>query len=75
MVIQYCAINTFTVQGGLYEILTVTIQIKATDWYIPDCEEPFIIGLYKVLLCITFDSAVRNEVQKVDYKNIQLKLY
>ena len=44
IVIQYCAINTFTVQGGLYEILTVTIQMKATDWYIPDCEVPFITG-------------------------------
>ena len=51
ILIQYCAINTSTVQGGLYEILTVTIQMKATDWYIPDCEVPFIIGLYKVHTC------------------------
>ena len=44
ILIQYCAINTFTVQGGLYEILTVTIQMKDTDWYILDCEVPFITG-------------------------------
>ena len=49
--------------------------MKATDWYIPDCEVPFIIGLYKVLLHVTFESAVPNEVQKVDYKNVQFKLY
>ena len=35
ILIQCCA-NTFTVQGGLYEILTVTIQIKTNDWYIGD---------------------------------------
>lgn len=75
ILIQYCAISTFTVQGGLHEILTVTIQMKATAWYIPDCEVPFMIGLCKVLLHVTFESAVPNEVQKVDYKNVQFKLY
>ena len=75
ILIQYCAINTFTVQGGLYKNLTVIIQMKATDWYIPDCEVPFIIGLCKVLLHVTFEFAVRNEVQKGGYKNVPFKLY
>lgn len=56
ILIQYCAINTSTVQRGLYEILTVTIQMKATS-------------------TCNFWISSRNEVQKVDYKNVQFTLY
>ena len=66
--------NTFTVQEGLYEILTVTIQMKGTDWYIPDFEVPFIIELYKVLLCVTFDSAVHSGLSKCSIQ-IELTFY
>ena len=56
ILIQYCAINTSTVQRGLYEILTVTIQMNATS-------------------TCNFWISSRNEVQKVDYKNVQFPLY
>ena len=59
ILIQCCA-NTFTVQGGLYEILTVTIQIKTNDWYIPDCDAPlfYIWAVQGQLLHVTFESVV-----------------
>ena len=73
ILIQCCA-NTFTVQGGLYEILTVTIQIKTNDWYIPDCDAPlfYIWAVQGASACNFWICG--NEVQKVDHENGQFKL-